>query len=498
MKSNPTSKIEAMGNRYLVLSDLHLCDVEDHADGWKAYKSARYGVDEELSALLADTADRFEAENHRPGAGLTLILNGDIVDFDLVVAVPDDAPFPVSPHERKRGLIPTAEKSAWKLAWVLKDHPVFIEALARFAARGHGIVYVMGNHDRELHFPDVQQVLVRAVQAAAQELGLELKPDPIRFEPWFYHVPDEIYAEHGQQYDHYSSFRYVLSPVVETRREGPMIALPMGDLANRYLMSLMGFFNPHASDFILNVFHYIAHWLKHYAFAKRGIIWNWFWGSILVMTQLLVLKKRIHTRPVNYDTCLAHAARRAGLRMSTLCALGALQRPPITTRFYRIVREFWIDRLLIAGLMGVGTVVLALSPIPLWTKLMVPLSSFPLMYFVYEWLAKGDTIFTVEREVPAFARRVAQLVGVQVVTFGHTHRPRVIPLDRNTSFVDTGTWAPIISKTERDELVPGYRNYLVVSFDRGEPSVKLDIWNPPREKAQPVEHARLDRHSQAA
>jgi hypothetical protein len=184
--------------------------------------------------------------------------------------------------------------------------------------------------------------------------------------------------------------------------------------------------------------------------------------------------------------------------MSTLCALGALQRPPITTRFYRIVREFWIDRLLIAALMGVGTVVLALSPVPLWTKLMVPLSSFPLMYFVYEWLAKGDTIFTVEREVPAFARRVAEIVGVQVVTFGHTHRPRVIPLDRNTSFVDTGTWAPIISKTERDELVPGYRNFLVVSFDRGEPSVKLDIWNPPREKAQPVEHPRLERHSQAA
>jgi len=122
-----------MGNRYLVLSDLHLCDVEDHDDGWKAYKSARYRVDDELSALLADTADRFEAENHEPGTGLTLILNGDIVDFDLVVAVPDDAPFRVSSHERKRGLIPTAEKSAWKLEWVLKDHPVFIEALARFA-----------------------------------------------------------------------------------------------------------------------------------------------------------------------------------------------------------------------------------------------------------------------------------------------------------------------------------------------------------------------------
>lgn len=466
-----------MGNRYLVLSDLHLCDVEEHADGWKAYKSARYTIDREVSELLQQVADRFEAE-HQGRGSLTLILNGDIVDFDLVVAVPDDAPFPVSRHERKRGLIPTVEKSAWKLSRVLDDHPLFVEALARFAARGHGIVYVMGNHDRELHFPDVQQVLTRAVQVAAEELDLEVPSQPIRFEPWFYHVPGEIYAEHGQQYDHYSSFKYVLSPVVDTLRDGPMIALPMGDLANRYLMSLMGFFNPHASDFILNVFHYASHWLKHYAFTKRGIVWNWFWGSILVMTELLLLKGRIHTRPVNYDACLAHAARRARLPLTTLCALGKLQQPPITTRFYRIVREFWIDRLLIACLMTLGTVVLALSPVPLWLQLMVPLSAFPLMYFVYEWLAKGDSIFTVEHEVPAFARRVAELVGVKVVTFGHTHRPRVIPLEHNTFFVDTGTWAPILSRHQPDRLEPGYRNFLLASFEDDRASVRLDIWNP--------------------
>ena len=483
-----------MGNRYLVVSDLHLCDVEEHDDGWKAYKSARYLADQELSVLLEDTMQRFEQE--RSVGSLTLILNGDIVDFDLVVAVPEPAPFSVSTHEKKRGLVATAEKSAWKLTRVLDDHPLFTEALARFASRGHTIVYVMGNHDRELHFPDVQGVLVRAVQAAADRLGLTLPPEPIRFEPWFYHVPGEIYAEHGQQYDHYSSFRYVLSPVVETR-EGPTLALPMGDLANRYLMGLMGFFNPHASDFILNVFHYAAHWFRHYAFTSRSLVWNWFWGSVLVMGELLLLKKRIHTRPVNYDACLAQAARRSGLPMATLCALGKLQPPPITTRFYRIVREFWIDRLVLALLMVAGSLVLALSPIALWIKLMVPLSSFPLLYFIYEWVAKGDTIFTVDQEVPAFARRVAALVGTKVVTFGHTHKPRVIPLEHDTSFVDTGTWAPIMSKSDPDALEPGYRNYLLVSYDRGRPTVRLDVWNRAAVDEQPVV-TELARPSQAA
>jgi UDP-2,3-diacylglucosamine pyrophosphatase LpxH len=453
--------------------------VEDHADGWKAYKSARYVVDGEIAALLEEVAEKFESGDREPGSSLTLILNGDIVDFDLVVAVPDDAPFPVSCHERKRGLAPTAAKSAWKLERVLSDHPVFVDALARFVARGHKIVYVMGNHDRELHFREVQQVLVRSLRAAAESRGVELTERSIRFEPWFYYVPREIYAEHGQQYDHYNSFRHVLSPVVETRRDGTVIALPMGDLANRYLITLMGFFNPHASDFILNVFHYVAHWFRHYAFSRRGIVWNWFWGSLLVTSELLAVKKRIHTRPVNYDACIAHAARRSGLPVATLRALGDLQPPPITTRFYRIVREFWIDRLIIAVLMTSGTVALALSPIPLWIQLMVPLSSFPLLYFVYEWLAKGDTIFTIEREVPNFARRVADLVNVSVVTFGHTHRPRIIPLDHNTSFVDTGTWAPILTQ---GQPTSGYRNYLVASFDHGEATLKLDSWKQPERK----------------
>ena len=41
-----------MGNRYLVVSDLHLCDVEDHPDGWKRYKSAAFVFDDQFAALV--------------------------------------------------------------------------------------------------------------------------------------------------------------------------------------------------------------------------------------------------------------------------------------------------------------------------------------------------------------------------------------------------------------------------------------------------------------
>ena len=59
-----------MGNRYLIVSDLHLCDVEDHSDGWKAYKNSRYRFDRErweetlkISERIAAIEERMSNEN---------------------------------------------------------------------------------------------------------------------------------------------------------------------------------------------------------------------------------------------------------------------------------------------------------------------------------------------------------------------------------------------------------------------------------------------------
>lgn len=467
--------------RFLVVSDLHLCDIEEHADGWKAHKSARHSVDQDLTDLLDTFAD--DSSDGRPRV---LVLNGDIFDFDLVTRVPQAPDFPVSALERTRGLLPTAAKSAWKLRRMMQDHRRFMLSLARFAARGHRIVYVMGNHDRELHFPEVQQAFLSELRDCAASLGAALADDAVGFEPWFYYVPGVLYAEHGQQYDYYNSFRFVLSPVVETR-QGKEIALPMGNLSNRYLVNRMGFFNPHASDYILNVFHYAMHWLRFYAFTRRSIVFNWFFGSLMVMARLLSLKKWIHKKPANYEELLEHAGHRAGLPLATIHSLSALHRAPITMRFYRILREFWIDRLLLAVVMVLLGTGLALSPAPDWAKVMVPLSTFPLLYFIYESLARGETIFSAEHEIPRYAMRIASLLDARVVTFGHTHRPRVVPLGREAVFVDTGTWAPMSPGGAPSEAVPGYMNYLTVDSDNGRVTHTLGSWMPvPR--SRPVVH----------
>ena len=460
-------------NRYLVVSDMHLCDVEEHPDGWKRYKARKFLVDDEFRDLVQEVATETAEDK-----SLVLVLNGDIIDFDLVTACPDDPPWPTTRRERFVGLKPTEAKSVWKLQWILGDHPVFVEALTRFVAAGHTIVYVLGNHDRELHFPKVKAAFFDAMQACANEKGLEIPDEPIHFEPWFYHVPGEIFAEHGQQYDFYCSYRYILNPVFESRAGEPTIALPMGNLSNRNLMGGMGFFNPHGTDYILGAFAYVGHWLKHYAFTRRSIIWRWLVGSLVTLFALLAVKKQLLAHPPEgYEEAIADEAERSGLSHEAMAALIELQRPPITQRVFKILREFWIDRLLLTSVLVGGTVALALTPIPLWIKLMVPLSCFPLLLFIYEQVISGDTAANVDAKIHANASKIASVVPTKLITIGHTHIPHTFPLGRGVTFANTGTWAPIWDHTGT-ALAPGLRNYLIVDFVGGEIFVDLDSRMP--------------------
>jgi len=469
-----------MSNRYLVVSDLHLSDVEDHADGWKDYKAKRHLFDAEFAGLL----ERFMGRS-APGDQLTLVLNGDIFDFDLVTAVPVDPPWPISRSQKRRGLHPTAEKSAWKLSFILSFHPEFLRSLAGYISRGHRVVYVMGNHDREFFFDAVQAVFLDQLSRVCPG-GPDLVESAVQFEPWFFYRAGEIYAEHGQQYDFYSSFRNLLWPVSQTR-QGPMLNLPTGNLSNRYLMPRMGTFNPHASDYILNAFHYLMHWLKHYAFTRRSLVFPWFFGSISVILRILEIRRRQLGNPRRSPELMTELAGRLGLEPALLFALSSLQRRPIADRFFRMIREFWLDRVLIFLFMAGGTIALALVPIPLWIKLVVPLSFFPLVYFLYEYAARGESVLSVGREIPKVARAISALLPVRIVTMGHTHTPRLLPLSKSVTFVDTGTWAPIFTPPHSGQLAPGYRTYLLVAFeDPNNPSVEFGSWMDEADRASDI------------
>jgi UDP-2,3-diacylglucosamine pyrophosphatase LpxH len=462
-----------MARIYHIVSDLHLCDVEEHADGWKAYKSASAMFDRDLAAVLTERLTAGAPEDEQ-----VVVLNGDIIDFDLVTAAPRDPPWPVSRAERRRGMDATEGKSRWKLERVLDDHPDFVGMLVHMLAAGHLVVYVMGNHDRELHFETVRSAFTARLSARADAEAVTIDLDRMRFEPWFFHVPGEIYAEHGQQYDYYTSFRYILEPTIPGRSE-PTLALPMGNLSNRELLSEMGFFNPHASNYILSAYRYFGHWLRHYAFSRRGIAIRWFVGSVVVMVALLRNKAAFRRHPPDHDRSLVALARRLDMEATTVRALDRLKRPPITDRWYRVMRELWFDRILLVVAMTGGALTLALSPVPLWISLMIPLSSFPLLFAIYEWFARGETVFSAGHEASEYARAITRLVSTPVVTFGHSHSPQVVPLGPGATYVNTGTWGPIWGPDDHETLAPGLRNVLMVRVEPGGHQCALSSCMPP-------------------
>ena len=476
-----------MQHLYLIVSDLHTTEVEDNEDGWKRYKSSKFVVDDELDQVISRFSARANSDNE-----LTLILNGDILDFDLVTSIPDTPDWPISRGERKSGLRPTSDKSVWKLRRILDHHPKLVRTLAEFLSAGHKVVYVFGNHDRELHFEAVRDVLHAAIRASAEEHGLVLSDGArVQFEPWFYYVPDEIYAEHGQQYDAYSSFRYLMAPTVERSDGTEELALPMGNLSCRELINRLGFFNPHSSDgFILSLFAYLAHWLRLYAFTRRNLILGWLWGSMLVLTGTLRNRAAVLGQgPGKHEVARRALAQRVSLAEDVVDQLDDWRTMPIADKLFRVLRELWLDRLLLACVLAGATTALALTPIPLWIKLMVPLSSFPLAFLVYEALV-AKSAWEYMGEFPTKARRIAETLNCPVVTFGHTHLPVTVPLAAGRTFINTGTWSP--TWDEEEKLTPGTQNYAIVEFNNGSVSVELasyvgeeQVWTAPS-SAQPV------------
>ncbi len=454
-----------MSQKYLIVSDLHLCNIEENSDGWKAYKSAKYQINSDFEELL----------NQHKNQPTTLIFNGDVIDFDLVSDVPKqkDVTFDIYSDEKKRGLQPTEEKSLWKLNIVLNDQKPFFEILSDFLSyKDNNIIYVIGNHDREFHFHSLQITLVEFLKNIANEKKQPFYPENLSFEPWFFYKEGEIYVEHGNQFDYYTSFRYILDPVIVSR-DKKEIALSMGNLSNRYLLTSMGYFNPHSTDYILNAFSYFWHWLKFYAFSKRGLVFNWIFGSLKVLGKMVEYRKKLRKKPKNYDEKIEEYAKQKAIPKDKLLKIAQLHQLPIIYNRFRMWKEFWIDRLFLASLLVGGTIALALVPIPLWIKLMVPLSSFPLFFFIYERITQGETIFSIEEKIPSYAKKISEIIDTKIVVFGHTHKTRLFPLSNKTLFCDSGTWAPVYRHDSKEKLQDGLKNYIFVTIENNKTQIEL-------------------------
>lgn len=244
MSASPTALEQDPPPSILIVSDLHLGEGADTATG-------RFRCTENF---FADGAFQDFLRHYRPDAakGALLILNGDVLDFLRISAVPgSDSDFAewsstlaglgvsldaralrdsITARERRFGLRTNDFKSIWKLHRILLGHPQFFTALADWIGAGGRIVFVKGNHDLELHWELVRQ----AIRADLARRGA----DPTRIAERLSFCEDSLrianlHVEHGNRFEKLTT---VVGPPVLPGKSGEL-NFPLGSFVNRYIIN---------------------------------------------------------------------------------------------------------------------------------------------------------------------------------------------------------------------------------------------------------------------
>jgi UDP-2,3-diacylglucosamine pyrophosphatase LpxH len=479
----------------IVMSDMHLSEParpDPRRPLWMAYKRREFFIDDDFARLLVHLQDAATEP-------LELILNGDIFDFDSVTEVPKDDPR-VDWLARKRGLPAEEWGSLFKIDHIIAEHPVWFGALAAWLERGNRVVFVIGNHDVELYWPSVQRRICDA-------LGVEMPPTiddaeaapppgPIAFCNWFYLSGGDTYVSHGHQYDAHCAVKDPVNPMIQVNGR-PRVRVPFGDLAGRYMLNGMGYFNPHASDnYIMTARSYLRFFWKYMLRTQPLLVWTWFWGAIV--TWVVTLTE--FWRPAMSDPLLVEEkdrtiARRANATPAMVRRLNAMHVPSSCTNPLAVMRELWLDRgiLLIGVLFGAWLIVLTVNialPIsPLWV--FVPLGLLLWPFIMYAASVK-PSVFVEPLLDEQRASLIHQITGARTVIFGHTHQP-VNKVIGPVHYINGGSWSPAFREPECETRLgtqtfvwirPGHDGRRVAELHEWPPGgtapLPFDVGGPPR------------------
>jgi UDP-2,3-diacylglucosamine pyrophosphatase LpxH len=454
----------------VAISDIHLCEHEPESGLWMRYRQAPYAPDGEIAAML----DALRAQVR--GDALSLILNGDVFDFD--------APRVVGAESVHHDLPRSAEHAVPTIEAILRDHAIFVAALGRIVADGHTVVFVSGNHDPQMTLPEVRRVIAARVIAAARNALGDHAPEGdeplaarVVFRAWFHRTADGIIVEHGHQYDSYCSYRYPMSPFGRDPRE---IQPTMGSLVARHLSARMGYFNPHVdSSYMLSAIGYMAHWARYYLFSRRSLAAAWAVGAVRTLVELV--RRREPGSRARRRANIAAAVSEAGAPLKRTARHARLFAPPAEDKLALVARELWIDRVMLGLLAAVaGLVWLIAASGPLAVGAVLP----PILLLLYEAMTPKIPLLETWRRVSRAARRVARVHDARAVIFGHTHRPEGSWED-GVFFGNTGSWSAAYLDVECTRPLDDERPLVWLRSDaRGALTGGLHAWKAGRFEAR--------------
>jgi len=431
-----------------IVSDLHLTESEPlnpKRPYWKKYKSKEFFFDQEFNAFLLHLNQKSE------GQEVELILNGDIFDFDAIMRLPHEPPYQIHWIEKKSGLLPRPERSRFKMQVLIEEHRIFFQALRDFILRGNRVILIIGNHDIELHFSEVQEELHQALDLPPEDA------DRFRISPWFYISHQDTLVEHGNQYDPYCVFDQPLNPFVYGRNF-QTLWLPFGDMTCRYMLNGMGYFNPHVdSNYIMTLKGYVLFFFRYFVKTQPALLWTWFWRS--AATLIISLYERfVYTKKdeQGLQTKLEQVARLSQAKPHQVYALKELAVTSATQNPFLILQELWLDRafLFILGLGVVFQLTLLFKQFVYdisFTWALIPLLLLAPFFIFYSQFVYSK-VSDYKEPNDRLLLKAARICEVSRIVHGHTHDVRHEQRG-SIEYLNSGTWSPAFTNVECTEKI---------------------------------------------
>jgi hypothetical protein len=336
--------------------------------------------------------------------------------------------------------------------------------LGRFAAAGHQIDIIVGNHDVELIAPEVADELLRQIRAAGADDRALAR---IRVLPWFIYEPGLCWIEHGHVYDEGCSFEFNLAPM--DPKDGWLID-NADYCAIRYLGTAEPELDPHGIE-EWSFWGYIQYGLNH-GLGRLGKLWAAYARFVWALFRARGLHrsyKRRDRRRREHRTRLAQAAEAGGISFETASAIDRLARSPMTISTRRLGRMLMLDRFGL-GLGAFLTVVILLILLPFGWALVGSALAIGAAIGITQWLGKHMVLSQLPmRAVP---QRLRKLIDAPVVVFGHTHDPRWQRLRSGGIYVNAGTWLP----ATRPGLRRSFTHVFISPNPGAPPTVELRQW----------------------
>ncbi len=423
----------------LVLSDLHLGAPLRQPMDFSARRRVAT-VDRELERFLTHHAA------HPPQEGRwTLVLNGDTFDFMHMDLRPfgDNADLGLEPDEYECGLSFTSQRARFKLAWMAAWHRRAFAALAAFAAAGHRLVFVAGNHDADLGFPAVRTALVQHLTALIPPAARAAARLNIRVSRWFYFEPGRAYIEHGHRFDPYTTFHDAIVP--RMRGKATHLAESFSHVSSRLFVNRIRTLPIHDLD-AWKIMDFVR-----WGLGRTGTPVRRLFGHYVALVMQLARRAREEERARRLDwqqrqrarlQRLKAFARSSRLSFEQVSGLESMGVRPISSTVRGVFHALYFNHVGVGALALVAAIVAGvLAPSLLW-RIVLPLAVLGVAGGLFPLLSALRPDPDAHPRLAHMARRIIHWTRVPVVVFGHTHKETDAPAAglQGARWLNPGAW----------------------------------------------------------